>query len=77
MLRWPLLLLLALLLIGCGDGGHSGAALNEPDGTFAIANTTLTFVDPTRPTAANGSAPGSDTCPILPYVGNSERGARG
>jgi dienelactone hydrolase len=57
--RWLLLLLLALL-IGCGDSDHSGASLNAPDGTFAIADSTIDFVDSTRPTAPHNGAPGSD-----------------
>ena len=59
MRRWPALLLLAALLVGCGGDGGSGAT-NAPDGTFTIAETTIDFVDPSRPTAANGTAPGSD-----------------
>ncbi|MDX2167744.1 MAG: hypothetical protein SF182_11795 [Deltaproteobacteria bacterium] len=61
MRRWRLALLVALLLAGCGDGGGSAARLNEPDGSFAIADTTIDFVDTSRPTAPNGGAPGSDS----------------
>jgi dienelactone hydrolase len=60
-MRCRALLLLFALLAGCGDGGSSGAALNAPDGAFAIADATLDFVDASRPTAANGSAPGRDS----------------
>lgn len=51
--------LLLLLLAACGDGG--GGALHQPDGTFAVADTTLTLIDASRPTAANGTAPVADT----------------
>lgn len=51
---------LALLLAACGAGG-GGAGLNEPDGVFAVEDTTLTVVDPDRPTAANGPFPADDS----------------
>jgi predicted dienelactone hydrolase len=55
---WSLVLVALLLLAGCG--GDDGARLTEPDGVFAVADETITVVDPSRPTAANGGAPGSD-----------------
>jgi dienelactone hydrolase len=48
-------LLAALLLVAACGGGSSPPA--EPDGPFAIGTTTMTFVDPSRPTAANGNLP--------------------
>lgn len=57
MRRWRPILLL-LLLAACGDGGGGASA---PDGTFAYDEATVTLVDASRPTAANGAAPGSDT----------------
>jgi dienelactone hydrolase len=54
------LLLLALLCLGCGGGGHSSPAAAPPDGTFPVAEVMLDLVDASRPTAANGAAPGSD-----------------
>lgn len=58
MARWMVLLLALLPLAGCGDGGSES---NEPDGVFAVENATLVLVDPSRPTAANGDVPGSDS----------------
>ena len=71
MRRWPPILLL-LLLAGCGDGGGGAAA---PDGTFAVDEATITLIDAGRPTAANGSAPGSDTRTLRTalYLPRSER----
>lgn len=64
--------LLALLLAGCGDDGGGTAA---PDGTFAVDEATVTLVDPSRPTAANGSAPASDsrTLRTALYLPRAER----
>ncbi len=59
--RWLWLLALALLLVACGDSGGSSTVQNEPDGSFEIADTTIVLVDPSRPTAANGTAPRSDS----------------
>lgn len=68
MSRW-LLALCALVVVGCGDGGHFGTATTAPDGSFAIATASLRLVDSTRPTAANGDAPGSParTLPTTVY----------
>lgn len=49
---------LALLLVGCGGGGHP-AAEQAPDGSFGIATVAIDLVDASRSTAANGTAPGS------------------
>jgi len=59
--RLAALVLLPLVLGGCGGNSDSTSPANEPDGSFAVGETRFVFVDPTRPTAANGSAPGKDS----------------
>src|SRR5262245_40824408 len=50
--------LLAMLLFVAACGGSNGTPPPaEPDGPFAGGTTTMTFVDPSRPTAANGNVP--------------------
>ena len=70
MARW-VIPLLAFLIAGCGDGGGTAA----PDGTFAVDEAAVTLVDASRPTAANGGAPGSDTRTLRTalYLPRSER----
>jgi fermentation-respiration switch protein FrsA (DUF1100 family) len=69
--RWSPIVFVALLVAGCGDGGGASA----PDGTFAVDEIALTLVDPTRPTAANGAAPASDsrTLRTALYLPHTER----
>ena len=53
--RLPIcLLVLGLAAAGCSDGGSGGAAP-------AVSSETMSFVDPTRPTAATASSPGASS----------------
>jgi dienelactone hydrolase len=62
MMHRRVVLLVLLFAAACGGGGGGGTSQSapppaEPDGPFAAGTTTRTFVDPTRPTAANGDQP--------------------
>jgi fermentation-respiration switch protein FrsA (DUF1100 family) len=55
-----LFVLLALLSIGCGNGGGA-PPMSAPDGSFAYAAASYTFVDHSRPTAENNGVPVKDS----------------
>jgi fermentation-respiration switch protein FrsA (DUF1100 family) len=61
------LAVLALALVSCG--GSSSPPPAEPDGPFAVGQTSFVFVDTSRPTAAHNGAPGKDsrTLPTMVY----------
>lgn len=78
------LLLLVLTLLGCGGGDGQPAAMAAPDGSFAVGETSVVFVDTSRPTAPNNGVPGKDsrTLPTTVYYpaagaagGNARTGA--
>jgi len=59
-MRQRLALTCLLLVAACGD--RSGATPSAAgDGPFAVGTTEMTFVDTSRPTAANGDAPAKDS----------------
>jgi len=62
-------LLILLTCAACGGGAHGATTAAAPDGDFAVGTISMTFVDATRPTAANGSYPGaaSRTLPTTIY----------
>jgi predicted dienelactone hydrolase len=70
---WRALSLLALALISCGGGGAAPMAV--PDGPFTVGTALFTFVDHSRPTAANNGAPGKDsrTLRTIVYFPASDR----
>lgn len=59
----PLLVLLLVLVAGCGDRSTSGPALDlatlAAPGPYAVGETRVTLVDESRTTQANGSYPGA------------------
>jgi dienelactone hydrolase len=59
-MRHRLALIGALLLGACGGGGGDGAS-PAGDGPFAVGAVEITFVDDSRPTAANGDVPAKDS----------------
>jgi dienelactone hydrolase len=72
------LTLLAAALAGCGDRAPATVPGEvAPDGRFAVGELRFRFIDPSRPTAANGPSPGRSSR-ILPtlvfYPGVGEPG---
>lgn len=76
-MRRRLALFCALLFAACGGGGGGGGASRSGDGPFAVGTTEITFVDTSRPTAANGDVPAKDSRTLFtriyyPAVGTPE-----
>ncbi|MEO8602405.1 MAG: phospholipase [bacterium] len=70
------LLALLVLCAACG-GGSTAAPQAAPDGDFAVGETTITFVDTSRPTAPNGTYPGADSRTLKTTIYYPASGAAG